>query len=46
MNKKDRKNKSVEKVTCEFCGHHKQFKGNLAGQNIIKCCTCKREVKK
>lgn len=36
---------TVEKKNCKYCGHHKIFIGNSAGQNIIKCCKCKREQK-
>jgi len=37
-------NLTVVRVKCKYCGHHKQFNGNIAGQNIKKCCKCKRAV--
>lgn len=35
---------SVEKKTCKYCGHHKIFIGNVAGQSINKCCKCLRRL--
>ena len=35
---------TVENKTCKFCGHHKIFIGNNNGQNIIKCCKCKKRL--
>jgi len=34
----------TEKKTCKYCGHKKAFTGNPMGQNITKCCKCKRRA--
>ena len=48
LSKRARQGKlSVEKSRCPYCQHHKVFKGNIMtkdGQDINKCCRCKKEI--
>jgi len=45
ISQRAKKNKLfVEKKTCKYCGHNKIFTGNPKGQNISKCCKCKKRL--